>query len=359
MRTGRSVLWVSTSTATHGGVASYVRTMQETPLWDRWSIAHVATHEDGSVARRLTRFACGLLVIVARLLLRRPALVHLHSASRGSFARKSLVAWLCRALDVPVVLHVHGGGFADFHAGSPAPVRRYIRATLEGPGAVVALGPSWAERLQKIAPAARVVVVPNAVAPLAYANPGPADGEPVTVLFLGQVSEAKGTFVLVEAWARVFATTPLPVPPQLVVAGDGQVEALRRLARMRGVEDSVHLPGWVSRERVEALLLQSQVLVLPSRWEGHPMSVLEAMARGLAVVATPVGGVPDLVDATSGLLVPPDDAEALAGALRGLLLNPTERIRLGEGGLARVHREFDVAVTWRALDGLYEELVHA
>ena len=351
-------VWVSTSTATKGGVASYVRTMQDTPLWSRWSIRHVATHQDGSVWQRLARFARGAVTFWLNLLLRRPDVVHLHSASRGSFARKSILAWSARAARVPVVLHVHGGGFADFHDGSPALVRRYIRATLQGVGAVVALGPSWAERLQRIAPAARVVVVPNAISPKPSATPAPSVDEPVVVLFLGQVSAAKGVFILVEAWAKLQETQPAAVTPRLVIAGDGEVEDVRRLAHDCGVGDSVELLGWISPDRVEAQLLKSHVLVLPSRWEGHPMAVLEAMAHGLAVVATAVGGLPDLVDETSGVLVGPDDVEGLARALRQVVLDPAERARLGEAGLVRVRNEFDVAVTWRTIDALYEELTH-
>jgi glycosyltransferase involved in cell wall biosynthesis len=86
------------------------------------------------------------------------------------------------------------------------------------------------------------------------------------------------------------------------------------------------------------------------------MAVLEAMAHGLCVVATDVGGIPDLVDDGCGVLVPPDDEDALVAALHGVLGDPERRARLGARAWARVREEFDVDLTWRQLDTLYEDL---
>jgi glycosyltransferase involved in cell wall biosynthesis len=87
------------------------------------------------------------------------------------------------------------------------------------------------------------------------------------------------------------------------------------------------------------------------------MAVLEAMANGLCVVVTEVGGLPDLVDATCGVLVPVDDPQALAAALASVIENHEQRARLGEQALRRVRERFDVDVTWRALDALYQEVM--
>jgi glycosyltransferase involved in cell wall biosynthesis len=352
----RDVLWVSTSTATRGGIASYVRSMRTTPLWSRWSVVHVATHEDGSAARKVLRFLLGAAQVLLRLALRPPRLVHIHTSTRGSFVRKSLLARAAVARGVPVVLHVHGGAFDSYHDRAPRPLRRWIRSTLEAVDLVVALGPSWAAVLERIAPAARVVVVPNAV------EPGPAptrDGRrpgPTTVLFLGQVSALKNVPLLVEAWAKV--RTDLHTPARLVVAGDGDdLERVTATVARHGLGAGVELRGWVPPAEVGDLLDEADVLVLASKWEGQPMAVLEAMARGLAVVATRVGGLVDLVDGDSGLLVPPDDVDALAGALREVLADDALRARLGAGGRRRVESELSVDHTWRTLDDLYRELV--
>jgi len=352
------VLWVSTSTRTRGGVATYVRTLRATPLWSRWSVRHVATHEDGSAARRVLRFLLGGARVVALLGRRPPALVHIHTASFGSFARKSLLALAARRRHVPVVMHVHGAAFADFHDEAPAPLRRWIRHTLETSDAVVALGPRWETTLRRIAPAARVEVVPNAVDPGPAPAPPATDG-PVRVLFLGHLSGVKGVDVLVEAWSRVAATSDAGGRgARLVLAGDGRDrDQVAERVRTLGLDDSVEMPGWVEADRAGELVRDAEVFVLPSRWEGQPMAILEAMAAGLAVVATPVGGVPDLVDDRNGLLVEVGDAAALADALVGLLDDPERRRALGDAGRRRVEEDHDVDRTWRTLDALYTEIV--
>ena len=349
----RRVLWVSTGLDTQGGVASAVRLLCTTPLVDRWEVRHVATHRDGAVIIRMVAFARGALHFSFLVVLRRPALVHLHSASRGSFARKSLLAWACHVLHVPVVFHVHGGGFSAFFERSPAWVRRYIRSTLERADAVIALGETWAGRLRHIAPEAEVVVVPNGVVMRERVQQSPS-GQTLGVLFLGAVCEDKGTFLLIDVWSDVVQAAPHKAGLNLVVAGGGEVGKAR--ARVSGLrlDDSVSVVGWVDHDEAERLLRSSQILVLPSRAEGQPMAVLEAMAAGLCVIATRVGGVPDLLDDTCGILVPVDDGPALREALLEVVADPAKRARLGEAGHRQAASRFDVDQVWRRLDRLYE-----
>lgn len=349
----RSALWVSTSTETRGGVATYVRTMQQTPLWALWNVRHIATHRNGSIAARAIAFAIGMGAFVREIIVRRPTVVHLHTASYGSFARKSTLAWAAKSARVPVVIHVHGAAFKEFHAGSPRLLQHFIRVTLEGADAVIALGDTWAAALREIAPRARIAVVSNAIEPCApVTQPGP--GEPVHVLFLGEIEDHKGAFLLLEAWSHLADESSID-GSDLVMAGEGAVEQARVMAAELGIANQVRLPGWVSPSQVEPLLSGSHVLVLPSTFEGQPMAVLEAMAHGLAVVATSVGGVPDLVD-NCGVLVPVGDVAALVDALRQVISDAERRAELGSRAFKRVQEKFDVNVTWRALDALYEEL---
>lgn len=356
MSVPRRVVWVSTSLETRGGVASYARVVKGTPLWDLWSIRHVATHQDGAGAAKVGRFVRGLLELWLLLLLRRPALIHLHTSARGSFVRKSILAWSARFARVPIVLHVHDGGFSDFYDRQVRPFRRFIRDTLTMADAVVALGPSWAGRLREIAPGARFVVVPNAVS-LPPSRPHRVISDELKVLFVGRVGVEKGVPVLLRAWCRVLEQLPPGTSGRLVAAGDGDVDRFRAMAADLGLAEEVEFTGWVSTERVNALLRDADVLVLPSRWEGQPMSVLEAMAHGVPVVATAVGGIPDLVDKTCGILVDPDDVEGLVDALTRLLSDPELRSAMGSAGRRRVGDEFDVNVTWRQLDALYSEVL--
>lgn len=349
------VLCVSTSMQTRGGISSYVRMLRATPLWPRWQVEHVATHCDGSAAAKAAAFAVAVGRVAAALLRRRPDVVHLHMSSNGSFVRKAAVLWMARALRVPSVVHVHGSEFDRFVAGLSGPLRSVVAATLQRAAVVVALGDVWAARILEIAPTARVVTVPNAVhVPAAPAGTG---GRPLRVVFLGEIGERKGAFTLLEAWAKLAAAGELPTGTQLVLAGDRGVDRARTRIGEMTIEESVTVQNWLSPDDVAELLASSDVFVLPSRSEGQPMALLEAMAHGLCAIAGAVGGIPEMIeDGHSGLLVPPDDVDALVAALLRVLGDAELRDRLGSAARARVRERFDLDVVWRRFDALYEEV---
>jgi glycosyltransferase involved in cell wall biosynthesis len=143
-----------------------------------------------------------------------------------------------------------------------------------------------------------------------------AEGEPPEVLFVGRLSPEKGITELVEATKGL----------NLVVVGDGPLRHL--------VPDAL---GFVPPAEVQRLLARAAVVVLPSHREGLPMVLLEAMAHARAVVATPVGGMPSLIeDGVSGLLVARGDPRALREAITRLLGNPALRRKLGRAARAKV-----------------------
>lgn len=350
-------LWVSTSLQTRGGISSYVRVLRDTPLWDAWAVDHIATHQDGSSLTRVLAFGRGLVSFLVALATKRPGLVHLHTSSYGSFVRKATLAWIARAARVPVVLHVHGSEFGVFYDRSPRLLQQVIRTTMTQAHSVVALGDRWAERLRAIAPDARVAVIPNAVS-RRHATRDRDPEEPVHVVFLGAIGDRKGTFTLLEAWSRIMSDPCCAATAHLTVAGDGEVERARLAVTHLGLSSSVQVPGWLSPAQAYALIGSAQVLALPSHNEGQPMAVLEAMAGRVCVVASDVGGLPDLIESgTTGLLVPPGDIEALAAALRHVITDHDERARLGRAAFERVRTDFDVAVVWRRIDALYREVL--
>jgi glycosyltransferase involved in cell wall biosynthesis len=348
---------VSTSLQTMGGVSSCVRNLRETPLWDTWSVTHIATHRDGSALTKILAFGCGVVAFLVALITKRPDLVHLHMSSYGSFARKSALAWIARAAGVPVVLHIHCGKFGIFYERASRLLKKIIRNTLTRADVVVALGDRWAERLRMIAPEARVTVIPNAVRPCEAASDWTGD-ELVQVLFLGDIGDHKGAFMLLEAWSRIMSDTRYARMAHLTLAGSGEVERAQRTVARLGLETSVQVRGWLPPVQAHALVGSAQVLVLPSRNEGQSMAVLEAMASGVCVVASDVGGLPDLIESgTTGLLVPPDEVEALVAALRHAITDHDARARLGRAALERVKTDFDAAVVWQRVDALYREVL--
>ncbi len=135
-------------------------------------------------------------------------------------------------------------------------------------------------------------------------------------------------------------------------------ESLKALAQELGLEQCVRFLG--SRADVPDILRASDVFVLSSDYEGNPLSVLEAMAAGLPVISTAVGGVPELVqDGATGLLVPAGDAHALAEAIVQMGRDPMRRAVMGDAARQTALQRFDVRVMSRAYAALYQQLLHA
>lgn len=354
MANNARALWVSTSMGTRGGIATFVRTVRDTELWRQWNVRHVATHRNGSVPTRIAVFGVAVFRFLFEMVAHRPDVVHIHTSSYGSFYRKCLLTWLTSAFRIPVVLHVHGSEFQTFFATAPRPVRLLIRATLQRADTVVALGNAWADRLRHIAPRAVVIVVPNAIRPDTPVRQDVTG--PVHVVFLGEVGERKGTFTLLDAWAKMLANGD-GLRARLTIAGDGEVERAQSHVAALGIGASVDVRGWIANTAVPDLLASAHVLVLPSQSEGQPMAILEAMAKGVCVVASDVGGIPELLDESCGVLVHPNDVTELADAITHVVSDHRARAQLGANALDRIRNEFDVEVISRRFDELYRELV--
>jgi glycosyltransferase involved in cell wall biosynthesis len=160
---------------------------------------------------------------------------------------------------------------------------------------------------------------------------------------VGRIDRHKGHFVLLEVMAALKREGRLI---DLVCVGDGDMRLeLERAARSLSIEDRVKVTGWVSNERVRHELSSSRALVLPSFAEGIPVVVMEALACGRPVIATLVGGMPELVEhGVNGWLVPAGSADALADAIRSCLDATDESIsRMGRLGRAKVLTLHDAA----------------
>jgi glycosyltransferase involved in cell wall biosynthesis len=344
---------IGPSLATPGGMSAVLRCYRERDWFSKWRIEYLSSYEGHALPLQGWVMGGVFLRLVARLLLGRVALVHLHSASRGSFWRKSLLSWLADTFGVPYVYHLHSGEFPAFYERQPRLVRKWVRRILRRAACVVVLTEGWRTALAAIEPGAKIEVVGNPVlVPKSLPAVRFSDRR---VLFLGRFDEKKGIFDLARAVPNVLEVLPDTV---LVLAGDGRQEEVRKLVRELGVEKQVRLPGWLDGEAKEAALAAASVLVLPSYHEGLPVSLLEAMAAGVPVVATRVGGIPELLrEGECGVLVEPGDVVALATALVEVLKRKELRERLREKAFARVREAYSEEVVFGKLDELYRGLL--
>jgi glycosyltransferase involved in cell wall biosynthesis len=268
-------------------------------------------------------------------------LLHLNVAAGGSVYRKLILAQIARQSAIPYVVHLHGSRFHQFWASAGPRSRRAIEKLFAESEHTIVLGQFWERLVGDHLPKIRdkITILPNATKSVTSAEMP--KGESVRITFLGQLGERKGTFHLIEALARLKSLGHWSA----TIAGNGEVEKCRALADSLEIADRVKMPGWLDPAGVDELLRRTDIFVLPSTAENLPMAILESFAFGIAVVATPVGAVPEVIDhGRNGLIVPVGDVDALAAALRSLIEDPELRSRLGQAARRDHARHYDVGI---------------
>lgn len=364
------------------GVAAYTQMLVSSlELRQRFRVCHVDTADRRSLDNlgRVdpTNVFLGLrhlAHVTAAVLRERPAVVYVPvSQNAPAFTRDALFIGVAAAGGARVVTHLHGGYFKAFYAAASAPLRALIRWAHRRVYRAWVLGEGLRDMYGEILPPEKVRVVPNGVVDLLEGKdppdgrpspdgtslPARGSGGPLRVLFLGSVGLGKGVEVLLDAAALLKARG---VAVHLTVAGPWRSEEDRRRLepRLRALAEhgAAAVPGVVVGPEKLATLLAADAFVLATiQYEGQPIAVLEAMAAGLPVVATPRAAIPDMVvDGETGIMVEESSAASLAAALERLAGDPELRLRMGAAGRARYLERF---TRERALARAVEELEEA
>ena len=361
---GRERVLIVITLAETGGAQTYVRNLLPM-LADRYDVT-VAAHGDGPLAdatrasgatyvplthvrRPLDPFhdAAGFVELWRLCRRVRPRLVHLNSSKVGI-----LGAAATALAGVPVrVFTAHGWAF-NTETGSRARLYRALHRMIR-PLLTCVICVSQSELAVGLAAKAclreRSEVIRNGVPPRPAA-PNPRAG----IVTVTRLRSPKDIFTLVEAVAQQRSALP-----HVTIVGDGPDRALlEQELGAKGIADRFELVGDVGDPG--PFLDRAALFVLSSRSEGLPMAVLEAMAAGLPVVATAVGGIPEVVhDGVSGTLVPPGDAAALGRALSDLASNPERAAALGASGRRLLDEEYSIERCQGAHRDLYRRLLQA
>jgi glycosyltransferase involved in cell wall biosynthesis len=331
-------------------------------------VAVACTQRPGSLAPRVEALGARLAYVgktpgsrlkaiaAMKALLRelRPDVVHTHQAGALLYAGPA-----ARGAGVPAVVHTEHGKHYPGHLRTRVIGRlsggfasRYFCVSQEIAATAVA---------HHIVPSRKVHVVPNGIDTARFARRDGRDearravGLPAGATIIGTVgrlSEIKRQDLLIRAFARAAIPGAL-----LLLVGDGpMMDSLRGLASGLGLGESVRFAGY--QDEPERYVRAMDVFALTSRSEGMPLAVLEAWAAGVPVVASRVGGLPEMIDdGRTGLLFEPDDEAALASVLAALGGDPERCRRVGEAGLERVRSRFDVRVMAETYERHYREIL--
>lgn len=331
-----------------GGIATVCRNLVQSSLSDRFELVLVDSTQRGNplpgIVTRVVFGAWRALVYCKALVSSRPDAVILFCSGRGSVLEKSGLARLAGMAGIPTLVFPRAGGLIDLAAASRFS-RLWIRWALKSATYFLCQGPTWhrfAVDVVGFSPS-HAPLVPNWTATtrllsIGSGRVGRSEGHVVQLLFLGWLEREKGIIELLQACAGLSERYDF----RLVIAGRGHAEQeARRYVRHYALSDRVEFAGWVHGERLEKLLADSDVLVLPSWAEGLPNAMIEAMSAGLAVIVSAVGNVPDVVtDGCEALLVPPRNVVELQTAIQRLLDDPALLDSIAARGHAFVGKNY-------------------
>jgi glycosyltransferase involved in cell wall biosynthesis len=334
-----------------GGTLAACRQLVASPLADIFDLILVDTAAQTEAERGFRlRFVRALRRIVHAASLSMTGKVDaalLFSANGFSWVERCVLAVIFRIAHVRVLLFPRTGLVTEELARS-GPLRAFSAIAVWACSGVLCQGESFRQAFLRSIPSARekLHVIPNwidATPEIADARP---EGKGVTIVFIGWLERYKAVDVLIEAALRRKDDLQ---DCRFIICGDGPERgALEQQAL--ALPGQFEFRGWIDPAQKRDLLAASDILVLPSRIEGMPNVLLEAMAAARAVISTTVGCIPDLVDnGMQGYLVPPDDVDALGQALTTLVKNSDLRQAMGLAGRQKILTSHLIDNAWKRI----------
>jgi glycosyltransferase involved in cell wall biosynthesis len=350
----RQVIMIGPSKTDRGGVASVIKIYEQAGLFAAWPVRCQATAVQGSWWMKTRAALAALLYFIGLLVTGKKLLLHAHTGARSSFWRKTPFFLLSIFFRQPFIVHLHDGKFSDFFWNECGDIRKLlIRFILQRANQIIVLTPTWRGLIGAITGNPNLLVIVNPVEVILDDNSRPLRNR-YKIIYLGGSAKSKGIFDLLCAVAKLMPEFPATT---LVCGGIGDMNEITQAAKKLGIEENVETVGWIENEKKSFLLNTASIYVLPSYHEGLPMGILEAMALGLPIVASNVGGIPDVViDGKFGILIPPGDVEAQYLALKRLFLDVDTAEKMGVAGRLAVMNQYAASKVVGQLVALYRRL---
>ena len=359
------VLMVGPDRGVHGGISAVVNELYGAGLDKKVDLRYIGTMKEGSKLKKLLVAA----LAYARFLkeLSWCDVVHVHFSSDNSFLRKSYFIKTAYRKGKKILLHQHGGDFQTFYGSQLDDKGRLnVRRTLAMGNKMLVLTKGWKDFFSQIVDENKIVVFPNGIKTSAL--PGnertlderdPSNTEMKVkkdydkVLFLGRICKDKGIDELLHAVKSVHEYYPRV---HLYIGGIFEDPSYK--SKIEDCKEFVTYLGWVSGEEKERYLDECGIFTLPSYFEGFGLVIIEAMLHKDAVVASNVGGIPEIIrHEENGLLIPAKDSKALEKEIFRIIKDEALRKRMGQNGRGTVLEKYSVEKNVEILEKIYESLL--
>lgn len=349
------VLMIGPALSMKGGIASVNRTLMESEPISKFDTKYIASYVDGNKFKKMVVALVGLIKMLVLLITTNVKIVHIHSASRGSFRRKYLYYVLAKIFNKKIVYHMHGGEFMLYYNEASVLEKKIITNLLNNVDRVIALSSRWKEDLEKISDNAMIDVVHNPVNIMPFDIKRVKTNQ-INILFMGRLGKGKGIYDLLEVIPNIIKENKNVF---FYLCGDGDVEQVKEIIVNKFLESKVFVPGWINTNEKINYFNESSIYILPSYNEGLPISILEAMASSLPVIATNVGGIPEAIEHNrNGYLISPGDTKSLEKYLVKLIRDEKMRNMFGQENLQKCKKYFDQDIVVSKMNSIYASILN-
>lgn len=329
-------------TKTRGGISTLIGEILNSNLKDDFSVEYIESQaEDFKAFDKLILAVKAVFLFCVKILTKNPKLVYVHIGSNASLYRESFFVVLAKLFGKKTIAHFHAGDVDEYLEKQSKLGKRFISWAIGQSDKLIAVSKDSAEKLQKLAPKNEIEIIVNAIdtKPFSFSPNRLAERNGIVrLLFVGAMGKLKGETDLADA-IKIISTKNTDFRVSFLGFGG---ENLQKYCTEIGIEKIIEFVGAVSLEERLSFFENADIFVLPTYAEAMPMSVIEAMATGLPIVSTTVGGIPELVeDSEEGFLVEPANASKLAEKLSILISDKDLRIKMGKKAQEKVGKQLD------------------
>jgi len=349
------ILMVGPSFEGHGGISAVARMQYDYLVSKKYRIYFLASTVEGNPFIKFFYTCMSYIKFMAIMLTSKISLIHIHSSVKRSFYRKSFYIFLARKLRKKVILQIHPERFLQFYRSSNKFLRGYIEKMFKELDAIIVLSSSIKRSFLEILPESNILVLNNPVCSSLFECQKDEDKKEKIILYMGWLIPEKGVYDIAQIIPEVLKSHP---SAKFVFCGKNKNDGLRRLFKDSPFKNNIVIKDWAVGEEKRDLFRQSYMLVLPSYSEGLPNVILEAMSSSLPVIATSVGGVPEMIkDRVNGLLISPGDTEALKEKILLLLKNPELCREMGKVNRNLAVQNYDIEIVGKDLIHIYSKIL--
>lgn len=343
-----TVVMVGTSEKSGGGITSVIKLIRMMPVWEKYGIYWLATQEDGNKLTKLWRViksACKTPFVIAQC-----QIVHFHMVPGITLLTQLPELLWARLLRKNIIMEVHVGNQLELYASD-----RFFKWWFKQADLVLLLARKWESLLKEYYSDVHVAtdVLYNACEIRESIS---IEEKKNLIIFAGTINDNKAPDLLLKAWSKLIDKYP---DWRIVFLGSGNITYYQQMAEKLKVSDKIEFTGYIVGERKERFFREASILCMCSYMEGFPMTVLEAWSHSIAVVTTPVGGLPDVIEeGINCLTFPYGDSEALAQQLDRLIVDRTLRRQIAQEGYKLAENQFSIYAVNKKLDDIYQQLLN-